>query len=276
MCLQGTQRIRAARGARRSSGYDRAVNSTVVPVPAFGKLLSLATVLALVCAGCATSSRSARDEVLRQIVPSTVQLRCEREGGARRAASGVVVAREGGARRAWIITTRHFLEPMTQQRLSVAMPGIKQPVTARVLKVSDQADLALLEVEDVDLAPVRLKSTVRLGDEIWVVAYPWGRRMTLSNGVVSQLASDGGGDYEGPARMVDVSVSYGASGGGVFDAPTGALIGLIEKYRTAHVALPQSPDRPLEIPVPGETTLISAEAIRQFVVEAGLEAYLTN
>jgi hypothetical protein len=100
--------------------------------------------------------------------------------------------------------------------------------------------------------------------------------MTLSSGVVSQLAADGNVDYEGPARMIDVSVSYGASGGGVFDAPTGALVGLIEKYRTAHVALPQTPDRAIEIPVPGETTLISAESIRRFVLETGLAGFLEN
>lgn len=35
--------------------------------------------------------------------------------------------------------------------------------------------------------------------------------------------------------MVDASVSYGASGGGVFDARTGGLIGLVEGYRTARV-----------------------------------------
>ena len=235
--------------------------------------------LALVVAvgGCATTNRSTRDEVLRQIVPSTVQLRCERESGGRRAASGVVVARDVGSRRTWIITARHFLEPLAPQKLSVAIPGQKQPVVARLLKVSERVDLALLEIEGVDLTPVKLKDTVRLGDEVWVVAFPWGRRMTLSNGVVSQLAAaDGGDDYEGPARMIDVSVSYGASGGGVFDAPTGALVGLIERHRTAHVALPQSPDRAIEIPVPGETTLVSSDTIRQFVFEAGLAAYLEN
>ena len=245
--------------------------------PARRALPALVAALALILSGCAGANRS-REEVLRHIVPSTVQLRCEREGGNRRAASGVVVARESGARRAWIVTARHFLEPLGPQRLSVHVPGRKQPVAARLLKVSERVDLALLEVEGVELAPVRLKDTVRLGDEVWVVAYPWGRRMTLSNGVVSQLAAaDGSDDYEGPARMIDVSVSYGASGGGVFDAPTGALIGLIEKYRTAHVAVPQSsPERAIEIPIPGETTLVSSEAIRQFVIEAGLEAFLEN
>jgi serine protease Do len=239
-------------------------------------VLAGVVVSALAIGACATAGRSTRDEVLRQIVPSTVQLRCEREGGNRRAASGVVVARDGDTGRTWIITTRHFLEPIAPQRLTVAVPGKKQPVVARLTKVSEQADLALLEVMGVDLTPARLKDTVRLGDEVWVVAFPWGRRMTLSSGVVSQLAADGTGDYEGPARMIDVSVSYGASGGGVFDAPTGALVGLIERYRTAHVALPQTPDRAIEIPVPGETTLISAEAIRQFVLETGLAGFLEN
>jgi serine protease Do len=239
-------------------------------------VLAGVVVSALALGACATTGRSTRDEVLRQIVPSTVQLRCEREGGNRRAASGVVVARDGDTGRTWIITTRHFLEPIAPQRLTVAVPGKKQPVVARLTKVSEQADLALLEVMGVDLTPARLKDTVRLGDEVWVVAFPWGRRMTLSSGVVSQLAADGTGDYEGPARMIDVSVSYGASGGGVFDAPTGALVGLIERYRTAHVALPQTPDRAIEIPVPGETTLISAEAIRQFVLETGLAGFLEN
>jgi S1-C subfamily serine protease len=233
--------------------------------------------IGIAAGACATASRSTRDDVLRQIVPSTVQVRCEREGGARRAASGVVVARDGQSRRAWIVTARHFLEPQVPQRLSVTVPGRKPPVSAELWKVSERADLALLRVDGVDLVPVKLKDTVRLGDEVWVVAYPWGRRMTLSSGVVSQLAAaEGGDDYEGPARMVDVSVSYGASGGGVFDAPTGALVGLIEKHRTAHVALPQTPDRAIEIPVPGETTLVSAETIRQFVIDAGLQVFLVE
>jgi hypothetical protein len=35
-----------------------------------------------------------------------------------------------------------------------------------------------------------------------------------------------------------------------------------------------SPERVIEVPVPGETTLISADAIRGFVAEAGLERFL--
>ena len=237
---------------------------------------SLVALLALLLTGgCVTgAARSpSRSDVIRQILPATVQLRCERDGGARRAASGVVLARDVATRRTWIVTTRHFLEPLAPQTVFVA--GRTARVSAKLVSVSERSDLALLEVADVDSTPARLKDSVQLGDEVWVVAFPWGRRMTLSSGVVSQVVADGhGGDYEGAARMVDVSVSYGASGGGVFDAQTGALVGLIESYRTARVSMQGSPERVIEVPVPGETTLISADAIRGFFAEAGLERFL--
>lgn len=236
-------------------------------------LLALLTLL--LAAGCAPGLGRApsRGDVIRQILPATVQLRCERDGGARRAASGVVLARDAATRRAWIVTTRHFLEPLAPQKVSV-VAGRRARVAATLVRVSERADLALLEVADMESTPARLKDTVQLGDEVWVVAFPWGRRMTLSSGVVSQVVADAGGDYEGAARMVDVSVSYGASGGGVFDAQTGALVGLVESYRTARVSMQGTPERVIEVPVPGETTLISAETIRGFLADAGLEPFL--
>jgi hypothetical protein len=90
---------------------------------------------------------------------------------------------------------------------------------------------------------------------------------------VSQIsASAGDAAVEGPARMVDASVSYGASGGGVFDAPSGALVGIVESYRTARVTTGES--RTIDVPIPGETTLISVESVVQFARAAGLEALL--
>lgn len=236
-------------------------------------LLTLVAVLML-AGGCATERSSSRGDVIRQIVPSTVQLRCERDGGGRRAASGVLLARDGATRRAWIVTTKHFLEPLVPQSVYVDA-GRKGPVPARLVTVSERSDLALLEVSGVDSIPARLKDVVRLGDDVWVVAFPFGRRMTLSSGVVSQVVPDSAGiEYEGSARMVDVSVSYGASGGGVYDTQTGALVGLIQSYRTARVTPRGSTEGGIEVPVPGETTVVSADAIRRFIVEAGLEAFL--
>src|SRR5438128_8621840 len=107
-------------------------------------------VITLLGAACASSLRpSSRDEVIRQILPSTVQLRCEREGGGRRAASGVVLAADAETRRSWILTTRHFLEPIAKQDVSVTIAGRKDRAKATVAALSSDSDLALLETEGV-------------------------------------------------------------------------------------------------------------------------------
>jgi hypothetical protein len=75
--------------------------------------------------------------------------------------------------------------------------------------------------------------------------------------------------------MVDASVSYGASGGGVFEAGTGRLIGLVEGYRTARVSFKGESARYIDVPVPGETYATSLADIRRFLGETGYGALLT-
>lgn len=153
------------------------------------------------------------------------------------------------------------------------MPGQKDRVQAKVVAVGPNLDLAVLEVAGLALPPVQLQERVRLGDDVWVVGFPWGRQLSMASGVISQVGTDEGEEIsEGVARMVDASVSVGASGGGVFDAVSGALVGIVEGYRTARVANRDAPGGFLEIPVAGETAVIPARDIRQFLVEAGLDA----
>ena len=86
---------------------------------------------AAIASGCLTGSTPAdRSEVIRQILPTTVQLRCERDANDRRAASGVVVGRDSGTRRAWVVTTRHFLEPLKAQKVYVKAAGDQARVAA--------------------------------------------------------------------------------------------------------------------------------------------------
>lgn len=253
-------------------------------------LASLA--LALIVAGCSSAAttsgraepgegvnRSDRAELIRRILASTVQLRSEREGGARRAASGVCVATDPASKRAWIVTVRHFLGPSRPQEVWVRRPGETATLPAVVFAVSDEElglDIAIVEVEDPGLVPVPLKQTPSsLGDEALVVAFPWGQRLTVVRGIVSQIVSIPGESLvTGPARMVDAHVSYGSSGGGVFDARTGELIGMVETYRTAKITIPELKDRVIEVPVPGETVMVPAPVIQQFLRDFGLERRL--
>ena len=234
----------------------------------------VATLLA--AGGCAAvAAPPDRGDVLRRILPSTVQLRAEREGGGRRAASGVVIAAD--ERGSWILTARHFLEPTRPQSIFVSAPGRGARVKARVSAMSQEHDIAVIRVDGIVFPAIRLKDAARLGDEVWVVGFPWGRRLTMVSGIVSQIESDESESevaLEGPARLIDASVSYGASGGGVFDAVSGSLIGIVDSYRTARLTLPTTPERAVDIPVPGETTIVSAVAIRRFLEGAGLHDLL--
>jgi S1-C subfamily serine protease len=235
--------------------------------------LALALAIAGVVAGCATAPPvSDRSAVLRRILASTVQLRTERDGGGRRAGSGVVLGRS--ADRTLVLTTRHFLEPSVRQQVWVIVPGPGRRLRGDVTALSEDADLALVEVAGLALPPVTIRDHTRLGDEVWVVGYPWGKRLTLVPGVVSQIASETDDvPLEGAPVMVSGSVSYGVSGGGVFASEDGMLVGIVEGYRTARVALDR-PERTVDIPVPGETTVISAEAIRRFVAGTGRDDLL--
>ena len=239
----------------------------------------LAAALALAAApvflsGCAAPSRpQVRSEVLRGVLPSAVQLLAERSGGGRRAASGVVLASDPVRGCTWVLTAGHFVAPPVPETIQIRTAGTKDRFHATVVRADGEADLALLMVTGLVLPPVRRRETAHLGDDVWVVAFPRGRQMTVTSGTVSQVGTGSETDAtEGPVRLVDTSVSYGASGAGVFDTETGELLGVVEGYRTAQIAARDAPDRVMEIPVPGETLVISARTIERFLAASGLEA----
>lgn len=232
--------------------------------------------LAALTLGCARVPAS-RSEVIQRLVPSTVQIRAEYDGGVRRAASGVVVATAPGLRRAWVLTTRHLLDPPSgAPRVFARRPGGRDVVPATVAARSVEFDLALILVDGLDVEPAAIKEASALGDDVVVVAFPWGRRLTVVSGIVSQLdaAPDGGIPAVGAVRMVDASVSYGSSGGGVFDTASGALLGIVEGYRTAALRPPDGSQRTIELPVAGETAVIPAAEILRFLATAGVQAHV--
>ena len=55
---------------------------------------------------------------------------------------------------------------------------------------------------------------------------------------------------------------------------TGDLVGIVEGYRTAKVAIPEMKERVFEMPVAGETNVIPAATILRFIREAGLGDFI--
>jgi serine protease Do len=241
----------------------------------------LCVVLLAAGAGCATDPPRvpSRQQVLQRILPATVQISLEQEGRRFRSGSGVVIASRtsDAGTECFVLTSGHTLAGLAEpQQIFVLLDrhhGKKTKVRARVLARQDtkDLDLALLQADAPQCMAADLGGEPALGDTIWVVAFPWGREMTLVGGVVSQLNVETSAAGEsGPRLMVDASVSYGASGGGVFDATTGRLVGLVEGYHTARVSFKNdATGRYIDVPVPGETYVAPLADIRRFLTETG-------
>jgi serine protease Do len=244
-------------------------------------VLLLATLVFVLASGCAADRLFApsRERVIQRILPASVQVVLE-EGGRRvRSGSGVVIAARSTGKQGecLVLTAGHTLAGMTpQQEVTVFLerhrgPGARLRATVLAQRETDDVDLGLLRIESNACLAAPFGVPPDLGDAVWVVAFPWGRNMTLTGGHVSQIDLDGPALGDGaPRLMVDASVSYGASGGGVFEASTGRLIGLVEGYRTARVSFKgESALRYIDVPVPGETYVTSLIVIRRFLTEAG-------
>ncbi len=129
--------------------------------------------------------------------------------------SGVIV---GGQR---ILTGAHVVANATF--VQVQKQSDPKKVTARVLAISHDCDLALLQVEDRSFArgikPAVVGDLPKLRDEVQVVGYPiGGEEVSITEGVVSRVEVQ---RYEHSQRhllavTVDAAINEGNSGGPVF------------------------------------------------------------
>ena len=185
------------------------------------------------------------------MLATSTQIFVEREDGVRRAGSGVILATGLPDNKVAVLTTAHLLEPLVEQSAEVVTGLQSDRSPADIVAIDSDRDLALLVVPLAGASQVSLAERAELADEILIVAYPWGRQRTVVKGAVSQIAATASLEdplaISGPVGLVDATVSYGMSGGGVFDKQTGDLVGLVRGYRTAHLSL-SSEQSPLKRP----------------------------
>jgi S1-C subfamily serine protease len=242
-------------------------------------LAAAAALLTLIAAGgCGGSwfGEPPPERVLDDILPASVQIVLEQQEGRRfRSGSGVVVAAHPGSPDAdcFILTSGHtFAGTGRANEIRVLFrrhegPGVRASASLLAVTDTDQLDLALLGTRSAYCPVARLGGAAVLGESVWVVSFPWGRELTVSRGVISQLRRSGGGRVASAGRlMVDATVSYGASGGGVFRSRGGELVGLVEGYPTARVAFEgaASPTH-VDVPVAGQTFLTPAADVQEFL-----------
>lgn len=233
------------------------------------------------------SAPLARRDVVARILPQNVRVIVVENGVPVRAASGVVIGNaittEQGAV-TYIMTNAHVVAPKDLKNprfvVLVDLPtGDTQEFGARLIATGKvpESDLAVLTVEGLTLEPAQLADDSELGiaEDVVVVAAPYGRSLSVSGGMVSQIDFEKGSERRPTMIKTDAAIGYGASGGGLFSASTGKLLGIVEGYRTAKVTIPVDKDTfSFDVPMPGETFAAPTTKIRTFLRSNNLEALL--
>jgi len=241
-------------------------------------------------AGCATNGFPGledRQVVIDRIIAASAKIILDQEGRRVASGSGVVIGANPGRQEgpvSYVLTAAHLFDGKQNVRIFVRFSGKEPSATrhpARLLRRTQEetADLALLEVSGVAVEPAlpAEDNDVRLGAEIFAVGFPWGRRFGIFSGIVSQVpedtreeptASEGAREH---TFTIDAAAIKGMSGGGVFLALTGRLLGIVEGYQTASIAVKsQSQTYSVKVPMPGETFVVPIGRIRRFLEEAGV------
>ena len=223
-------------------------------------------------------AKSEKSRVIHKALRQSVRVEVLVRGKVERAASGVVVASEGNT--SWVLTNEHVvqregLSASASFEVVVERPRLHR-LKARVFaegKVPED-DLALLVVTGEALAPAQIAAgeQVDVGDDVVVIGAPYGRALSVSSGIVSQLETEEQDPRVQRSMKTDAPIGYGASGGGVFEVPSGRLVGLVEGYRTAKVAFGglTKDEFSFDVPMPGETFLSPPTKIRAFLLRAGI------
>lgn len=237
-------------------------------------------VTGMLLTACSSSEPAhSKRAILAHMVTTSAQIFVEREGGVRRAGSGVILSTGLPQGAAAILTTAHLLEPAVEQSAFVVAGAQGEPIKVNIVAIDPDRDLALMTGHLPGVSQVALAGRAELADEILIVAYPWGRQRTVVKGAVSQIAAQASIEdpfsISGPVALVDATVSYGMSGGGVYDKRSGQLVGLVRGYRTAHLSL-SSEDPPLKLPIAGETTIISTRDVVCFLRSYGYEGLIAG
>ncbi|HSP80753.1 MAG TPA: serine protease [Myxococcaceae bacterium] len=223
--------------------------------------------------------RLSRKELVRRILPHNVRLAVSENGKVRRSASGVVIGSEQTEQGqvSYVVTNAHAVEmgDLKQPRLVVIVDdrGESTEYEGEPVAVGSvpEMDLALLRVPGLPLAPAQLAGDAEpeLGDDVVVAASPFGRPLSLSGGMVSQLEWD---KERRLPRMLktDAAIGYGASGGGIFSLESGKLLAIVEGYRTAKVGFAVAEQSySFDVPMPGETFAAPSSKVRRFLQQHG-------
>jgi serine protease Do len=145
----------------------------------------------------------------------------ERTRKERSLGSGVIVSSDG-----YILTANHVVAEADE--VKVAITGTKKEYTAKIIGKDAATDIAVLQIDAVNLPAITLADSdqVEVGDIVLAIGDPFGLERTVTMGIVSALGRSGLG-FNGYENFIqtDAAINPGNSGGALVDVE-GRLVGI--------------------------------------------------
>jgi hypothetical protein len=234
----------------------------------------LACLLLVALALCAHARRTEHPDP-GDVDASLAELLLERDGRLLARGSGIVVAArdEDGERACYLLTAGHVVPAASAGAdllVGVAADGaVRHRVRGQLLRRvdADDRDLAVVRAAGLACRPARTGSGLEPGADVWLAGFP---RQGATRVWPGHLR--GPWPPEAPRWIVDGGVTEGASGGGVFEARSGELVGLIQGYWTVRLLGPAGPIGG-DVPA-GATAVIPLARVRGLLREWGLQDLL--
>jgi hypothetical protein len=202
-----------------------------------------------------------------------VEILLARDGRVLARGSGVAVASrdESGERACYLVTAGHVVPAASGGDADVLVGAVGDLVAGQLLRRVETGDRDLAVVRAAGLAcrPARLGSGPEPGADVWLAGFPDRGVARVWPGHLREPSHPGASRW-----MVDGGVTEGASGGGVFDARSGELVGLIQGYWTVRLVGPAGPIGG-EVRT-GATAVIPLTQVRRLLQEWGLEDLLAD
>ena len=156
-------------------------------------------------------------ELLAELRLSLVIVQAKRFG----AGAGIIWDSQG-----LILTNNHVLGRKSSARVTLSDD---RQVDARLVARDAEIDLAILRLPDLDLpaAIIGDSTKLRVGDLVFALGHPWGRRNAATAGVISHLSTARTRGKRGliPIIRTDAYLAPGNSGGPLLNA-AGEVIGI--------------------------------------------------
>ena len=188
---------------------------------------------ALILAGPAAAQRPTLDaeELYDRVAPSIWLVENDMGGGKGALGSAVVIAPGTLITNCHVVAKARSLHVRHERRRFEAQLQYRDPVR----------DLCQLQAAGVHAPSVRIAaaSQLHVGAKVYALGNPRGLELTLSDGLVSALRRDRGGELK--YVQISVPISHGSSGGGLFDT-AGRLVGIttagVDDAQNLNFALP--------------------------------------